>query len=70
MVMLTEGFTFMLVRMMSKLLGSDDTEVQLMVLSVLRSRFDPSAGAVTSRARVEATRARKADTERVSCILN
>lgn len=52
-----------------KVLGSDETEAQLIVLSVLRSRLEPSAGAVTCRANEEATRASTADAERVNCIL-
>lgn len=66
--MRTGGLTFMLVRTMLKLSGSEETEDQLMVLSTLRSRLDISAGAVTWRAKVEATRARKAGTQRVSCM--
>lgn len=59
----------MLVRTMLKLLGSDETEAQLILLSLLRSMLDISAGAVTWSARVEVTRARRADAERVNCIL-
>lgn len=53
-----------------KLLGSVETEAQLIVLSVLRSRFEPSAGAVICRPSAEATRASTADAERVNCILD
>jgi hypothetical protein len=59
----------MFVRTMLKELGSEDTDAQLILLSLLRSMLASSAGAVTLRARVEATRARAAATERVNCIL-
>lgn len=59
----------MFVRTMLKLAGSVETVDQVILLSLLRSMVEPSAGEVTWSAKVDATSARKADEERVNCIL-
>ena len=67
--MRTGGLTLLFVRTILKLVGSVETELHSILLSLLRSRVERSAGEVTWRATVEATRARTADVERVNCIV-
>lgn len=68
MGMLTGGFTLLLVRTMLKDEGSVDTEAHSILLSLLRSMVERSAGLVTWRAKDDPARARSADVVKMKCI--